>query len=161
MNSIKYVRINNETRADFDQESLKDIDLAETSPGVYHILKENRSFTARILTSDFNKKRYAVQVNNSIYQIDLVNELDVLIDKMGFTSGSSKQVKNIKAPMPGLILDILVDHGSEVKEGDSILILEAMKMENIIASPRDGVIKTVASIKGDAIEKGQLLIEFE
>ncbi|MCL4126550.1 UNVERIFIED_CONTAM: hypothetical protein GTU68_064554 [Idotea baltica] len=63
--------------------------------------------------------------------------------------------------MPGLILEINIAVGQEVKENDSLLILEAMKMENILTSPRDGIIKSISVSKGDAVEKNQLLIEFE
>ncbi|MBQ0768878.1 MAG: acetyl-CoA carboxylase biotin carboxyl carrier protein subunit, partial [Bizionia sp.] len=95
---------------------------------------------------------YAVQIND---------ELDDLIKEMGFEIGASKQVNDIKAPMPGLILSISVSEGQEVKENDPLLILEAMKMENVFNSPRDGVIKSIAIKTGDAVEKNQLLIEFE
>ena len=80
---------------------------------------------------------------------------------MGFSVGSTKQVNFVKAPMPGLILEINVKVGQEVKENDPLLILEAMKMENIITSPRDGIIKLIDAKKGDAVEKNQLLINFE
>jgi biotin carboxyl carrier protein len=63
--------------------------------------------------------------------------------------------------MPGLILEISVAVGQSVKENDNILILGAMKMENSFLSPRDGVIKSIAVNMGDAVVKGQLLIEFE
>ena len=80
---------------------------------------------------------------------------------MGFEVGKTKQINAIKAPMPGLILEINVSVGQEVKENDNLLILEAMKMENSFSSPRDGIIKSIAVFKGDAVDKGQLLIEFE
>jgi len=80
---------------------------------------------------------------------------------MGFEIGSAKKVNDIKAPMPGLILEINVKVGQEIVENDPILILEAMKMENVITAPRDGVIKSISVTKGDAVEKNQLLIEFE
>ena len=63
--------------------------------------------------------------------------------------------------MPGLIIDISITIGQEVKENDTLLILEAMKMENSITSPRDGVIKTISVTKNDTVKKNQLLIEFE
>ena len=80
---------------------------------------------------------------------------------MGFESGTTKLINEIKAPMPGLILDINVKIGQQVNENDPLLILEAMKMENIITSPRDGIIKTISAVKGKAIDKNELLIEFE
>ena len=87
--------------------------------------------------------------------------MDELIKKMGFAVNAGKNIDSISAPMPGLILDILVEEGQEVNEEDQLLILEAMKMENIITSPRSGVIKTVSVSKGEAVDKKQLLIEFQ
>jgi len=73
---------------------------------------------------------------------------------------AAKKVNDIKAPMPGMVLNILVDEGQEVKKGDALIVLEAMKMENILKSPVDGVIKKIAINKGVAVEKNQLLIQF-
>jgi biotin carboxyl carrier protein len=63
--------------------------------------------------------------------------------------------------MPGLIRTIVVAEGQEVKKGDVILILEAMKMENALKSPADLVVKSIKVQQGQAVEKNQLLIEFE
>jgi biotin carboxyl carrier protein len=63
--------------------------------------------------------------------------------------------------MPGLILEVSVSEGDEVREGDSLCVLEAMKMENALLSPRDGKIKAVNVSKGGTVDKGDLLIEFE
>ena len=80
---------------------------------------------------------------------------------MGFTIGKAKQINIIKAPMPGLILEISVFIGQTVQENDNLLILTAMKMENSLRSPRDGVIKSIDVNVGDSVIKGDLLIEFE
>jgi biotin carboxyl carrier protein len=80
---------------------------------------------------------------------------------MGFEVGITKQINFIKAPMPGLILEINVVAGQTVKENDNLLILTAMKMENSFLSPRDGIIKNIAINVGDSVVKGDLLIEFE
>ena len=80
---------------------------------------------------------------------------------MGFEIGASKKVNDIKAPMPGLILEISVAVGDEVEENDQLLILEAMKMENVISSPRAGVIKSIAVNQGETVDKNSLLIAFE
>jgi biotin carboxyl carrier protein len=63
--------------------------------------------------------------------------------------------------MPGLILDINVTEGELVAEDTPLLILEAMKMENVITSPREGVIKSITVKKGDTVDKKQLLISYE
>ena len=127
----------------------------------YHILHNNTSYKAEITKSNINNKSIEVKINNNTYRIDIFNELDSLIQDMGFELGSSKVVNDIKAPMPGLILEISVKIGQEVKENDTLLILEAMKMENVLTSPRAGVIKSISVNKGDAVDKNKLLIKFE
>jgi biotin carboxyl carrier protein len=72
-----------------------------------------------------------------------------------------KKVSEIKSPMPGLVLDILVKPGDVIKKGDQVLILEAMKMENILKSQTDATVKSVEIETGIAVEKGQVLIKFE
>jgi biotin carboxyl carrier protein len=83
-----------------------------------------------------------------------------LLEKMGISAANAGKVNNIKAPMPGLIITLKVAVGDTVKAGDQLLILEAMKMENILKSPGDGVVKKIKVKKGDSVEKNQVLIEF-
>lgn len=137
------------------------LDAVEVSPSKFHILKNNKAYTAEIVSSDFVNKTYNVKVNGNLHTVLIENSLDLLIKEMGFLVGGSKQINEIKAPMPGLILEMSVSVGQEVQENDCLLILEAMKMENSFLSPRAGIIKSISAKKGDAVEKGQLLIEFE
>ncbi len=127
----------------------------------FHVLKDNKPYKAEIVSADFISKKYTVKINNNTYEVAISGALDELIKSMGIERGRTKVVNAIKAPMPGLILEINVSVGQEVKENDPLLILEAMKMENCFLSPRDGVIKSIAVEKGNAVDKGQLLIEFE
>ena len=69
--------------------------------------------------------------------------------------------EGIRAPMPGRIVDVLVQEGDEVGSGDVVLILEAMKMENELRAPRRGTVTSVLVKKGDPAEGGQLLITLE
>ncbi|WP_298553481.1 biotin/lipoyl-containing protein [uncultured Algibacter sp.] len=154
-------KVNNAIDFDFSEDDLSKLDALKTSKGKYHILKDNASFKAEVTKANFNKKSYTVKVNNNSYDVTIFNELDLLIKDMGFSVGTTKQVNSIKAPMPGLILEMNVEVGQEVNENDTLFILEAMKMENSIASPRDGIIKSISMKNGDAVEKNQLLIEFE
>jgi biotin carboxyl carrier protein len=84
-----------------------------------------------------------------------------MLDEMGFSKAASKQIKEIKAPMPGLVLEVAVSEGQQVSEGDKILILVAMKMENSIMIYTDATIKRIAVKAGEAVEKGQVLVELE
>lgn len=153
--------VNKKYNFDLSTEDLNTLDIKPTSTSHLHVLKNNQPFKSEVLNSDFHKKEYEISVKNSKYTVVITDQLDVLIKEMGFSLGNAKQVNNLKAPMPGLILEINVKPGQEVKEGDSLLILSAMKMENSLVSSRDGIIKSVHAKKDDAIEKGQLLIEFE
>ena len=87
--------------------------------------------------------------------------MDLLIDEMGYSKASMKSLNSVFAPMPGVIIDSKIQEGDFVKEGDSLFILEAMKMENAIICSKDAYIKHVSYKVGDAVEKGKLLIEFE
>ena len=155
------VTVNNTTFFDSKASEANEIDAVEITPSQFHVLKDSQPYTAEIVSSDFLAKTYGVKVNGNLYNVSIATPLDSLIKEMGFEVGASKQVNVIKAPMPGLILEMSVSVGQEVKENDCLLILEAMKMENSFLSPRAGIIKSISAKKGDAVEKGQLLIEFE
>ncbi|WP_138434391.1 acetyl-CoA carboxylase biotin carboxyl carrier protein subunit [Winogradskyella algicola] len=154
-------KVNASYEFDVTEEAVDQLDAVETSTNKYHILQNNSSIKANIVSSDFNKKTYNVKVNNNTYDVELNDALDQQIVALGFEIGASKKVNDIKAPMPGLILEINVTEAQEVKEDDPLLILEAMKMENVINSPRDGVIKSIKVSQGNTVEKNALLIEFE
>jgi len=161
MSQTYKVNVNNTFDIDISSQQISNLDAIKDSHSEFHVLQDDKSYKCQIIESNFNSKSYKVKVNNSTYNINIFNELDSLIKEMGFEIGASKKVNDIKAPMPGLILDINVVIGQEVKEDDALLILEAMKMENVIISPRNGIIKSISVNKGAAVDKNQLLIEFE
>lgn len=155
------VKVNDSYNFEFSREEIEALDTQEISPSHYHLLKNNRSFTAEVFKPDFLNRRYEIKINSHIYSVKINNDLDQLIEDMGLSLGSAQQVNDIKAPMPGLILEVNVKEGDVVKEGDYLLVLEAMKMENTLTAPRDGVVKSVSVAKTDTVEKNQLLIEME
>jgi biotin carboxyl carrier protein len=138
-----------------------EIDLVKLLDNKFHILQNHKSYSIEIIHADYNLKRFSIKVNNNIYDLNLQTELDILLDKMGMSATSDEKMDNVKAPMPGLVLDILVEAGQSVNKGDNLLILEAMKMENIIKASGNGVVKNININKKDAVEKNQLLIEME
>lgn len=155
------ISVNGNQVFNFTDNSLTTLDAVSVEENHFHILNENTPFQAEIIAADFNSKKYSVKVNGNTYDIAIANELDLLIESMGIAVGAGKVVNEIKAPMPGLILEICVTIGQEVTENEPLLILEAMKMENTLVSPRSGKIKSITVAKSNAVEKGQLLIEFE
>lgn len=155
------VNVNDTFGFEFSKESISKLDAVQNEANMFHILHQNLPYNAEFIVSDFNQKKYTIKVNNNTYHVVISNPLDILIKEMGFEVGLSKQINAIKAPMPGLILEINVAVGQLVKENEPLLILTAMKMENSFLSPREGVIKNIAISVGDSVIKGDLLIEFE
>lgn len=161
MSTSYKLSVNNGNKFALLESDLQKLDSVRIDTSKFHVLKDSKPYKAEIVSADFITKKYTVKVNNNTYEVAISNELDQLISSMGIERGKTKVVNAIKAPMPGLILEISVEVGQTVKENDPLLILEAMKMENSFLSPRDGVIKSIAVEKGHAVDKGQLLIEFE
>lgn len=127
----------------------------------FHLIHKDRSISAEIVASDFHQKKYSVRINGSTYKVAIKNSLDQLIDQLGLSVGNTTLVNDIKAPMPGIILEIAVQVGDEVEEGQPLLVLEAMKMENTLSAPRKATIKNISVNTGETVEKNQLLIEMD
>lgn len=155
------VSVNQKFNFDLTNKETDDFSIQTLKNNQFHVLHENKSYDATLKNSDFLNKKYIIEVNNVVHEIQISDALDRLINDLGFSLHATKTINEIKAPMPGLILDIAVKVGQEVQENDLLLILEAMKMENSFQSPRSGIIKSIAVSKGEAVEKGQLLIDFE
>lgn len=154
-----YAVLVNEEEVTVNSEEVSKLDIVKNSDKEYHILEDNKKYNAKLISANFLEKTLKVEVNGNSYTIVIADEYDQMIKKMGLLAVNTKKEKNVNAPMPGLILDILVTEGQEVKEGEQVLILSAMKMENIITAPSDGVVSVINIAKDDAVEKGQLLIE--
>jgi biotin carboxyl carrier protein len=121
----------------------------------------NQVFTARLLDMNRAEKTLTLSLNGKSITVKLKEPLDDLLQSMGLDKLTTARVSHVKAPMPGLVLNVLVQPGDEVKKGDKLLVLEAMKMENIIKAAGDGKVARIAVDKGQAVDKNQTLIEFE
>ena len=125
-----------------------------------HLIQGARSVEAELLAVDLEAKTLQIRLGHKTTTLQLKDRFDLLLEKMGMNAPGSGSLKEIKAPMPGLILDLKVAPGDLVKKGDVVLILEAMKMENSIKSPGDGVVKEVKVSLKQSVEKNQVLIQF-
>lgn len=136
-------------------------DLVKKKDGSFHIIEGLKSYTAHLQAADFAAKEFEIQVNGTVYAVRIEDEQDLLVKALGFNTALQQKALDIKAPMPGLVLEVAVEVGQEIAEGDTLLILEAMKMENVIKSNAPCVVKSIEVEHGEAVEKGQLLITFE
>ncbi len=152
------LKVNGKEEFDLDPKTGTDWSIEHTGGDSYHIIKNSKSFNAEIV--DFNKeeKLFKIKVNNNIYAIEVKDKMDLLLEKLGMSNQLTSKVNEIKAPMPGLVLEIKVQVGDELSKGDPVLILEAMKMENMIKAPGEGIVKSIEVKTGEAVEKNQVMI---
>ena len=135
-------------------------DFIKINPYQFHLLYKGKSYNVDVIKSNAEEKTLVLKINSVKFNLQLKDKYDELLHSLGLDNLAVKKVNEIKAPMPGMVLKILVGEGDEVKKGDALLVLEAMKMENILKSPTDGTIKKIVAVKGFAVEKNQLLIQF-
>lgn len=136
-------------------------DVVKVKENVYSILKDNKSFRLEVLNVKPEEKSLFIKVNGIKYLFNARDKFDELLHSLGMDTLSSAKVSDLKAPMPGLVLEMSVEVGQEVSKGDALLILEAMKMENVIKSPTNGVVKTISVNQGETVDKNQLILNFE
>lgn len=147
----------------FDDETLssKDIRIVSREGNIIKLFFDHKSYQAVIKDFDPQTKKAWINVSGFDFRIKINEPLDKLINDLGFLKAAKHSVKEIKSPMPGLVVNIFVKEGDSVLEGDKLLTLEAMKMENILKSPGDGIIKKINIEKTQSVDKNQILIEFE
>ena len=148
-------------RIPLDGSSLSELDISGPFHGIYHILHRGTGYRCRLIELDRYAKRLTIEINRRRITVQLADQYDQLVDRMGLAVTTDAASNEVNAPMPGLILDILVEAGQEVEAGTPLLILEAMKMENVLKADGAGTVRTVHVSKGAAVDKRQLLIEME
>ena len=136
-------------------------DVIKVKENSYHIIKDNKSYNLEVLSVDVVEKSFIIKVDGIKYNFNAKDKYDELLHSLGMDTMAIAKVLDLKAPMPGLVLEVSVEGGQSVSKGDALLILEAMKMENVIKSPTDGVIKSISVNKGETVEKNQLILNFE
>jgi biotin carboxyl carrier protein len=129
--------------------------------GLINILHNGRSYTAIIERVDRAAKEVDVRVDGQIYTTTIQEPLDLLLSNMGLDMKASQKAVAVKAPMPGMVLKVLVTPGQQVNKGDGLVILEAMKMENVLKATGPGTVKAIKAVERTAVEKGAVLIEME
>ena len=135
-------------------------DIADLGEGRYHILHEGRSYNAEVVSADYAAKLIVLKLNGQRVELQAKDRFDLLLERLGMSNATATKVNELKAPMPGLIVDIRVVPGQAVQKGDPLLVLEAMKMENILKAPADGTVGALKVNLRDNVQKGQVLVQF-
>lgn len=113
-------------------------------------------------------KIYKVKIGEKVYEVEIESVTEVqgsistpekkVVSEPVKETVSTGDVIEVEAPMQGLVVSVDVNPGDMVKAGDTLVILEAMKMENPIVAPQDGKIQSIDVKKGDTIDGGTLLV---
>ncbi len=124
------------------------------------LLVNDRSFEVDVHPNNHEEGRtvfmLGVEINAEVEQYNLAQ----LRKRAGMTTKSAA-ARNLRAPMPGLILEVKVEPGQKVARNDPLVIIEAMKMENVLKAQADVTVKSVNVARGDSVEKGDIILEFE
>ncbi len=136
-----------------------DISVERVGPGYLSLLVDGTSVSAAVEPLDGN--RYRVTINGRMTEVQVKDERAMLLESFGLEAAADAGEAEIRAPMPGLVLDVLVAEGDTVEADEGLLVLEAMKMENELSAPGPGTVEAIHVSEGDAVEKDALLIELD
>ncbi len=136
-----------------------DIRIFEDPDGFSYLIWKNHKYQVDILEKNQNK--YTIMINGVWYYFSIETPISFKRRKYLSKNSTSSKVQKINAPMPGKILDILVEENGDVKQGEAVIILEAMKMQNEILAQASGKVKKVHVRQNDSVMKDDILIEIE
>ncbi len=145
----------------FDEKEISSLNCISLKPESFSILSEKEKIVGEISKNRSLKNSYKIEIEGEYFDVSIKSDLDQLMQNMGLNLSVINKLKVIKAPMPGMVIEINVEEGQKVDENQKILVLEAMKMENVLKIPQDAIIKKLLIKKGQAVEKGQILIELD
>jgi biotin carboxyl carrier protein len=141
-----------------DDEEYK-LDICQVEQGVYSILKDGRSYIVELIEGD-SKKKYIVNTYRNNYDLEIVDAESRFMKNRN--KGLSDEAANsISSPMPGKVVKIPVKEGDEVKKGEPVIVISAMKMESEYKAPRDGFIQQICVGEGDTVDGNQPLVILE
>ncbi|MDR6570142.1 MULTISPECIES: biotin/lipoyl-containing protein [Chitinophaga] len=152
--------VNNDTKLTCDNQEV-DWSAVKLPTGDYSVIMDGRSYQAQVLRIEKDTKTVVLQIDQQQFEVVIEEPIDQLLASMGIKDAMTKKVNDIKAPMPGLVLKVLVTPGQAIKKGDPVLILEAMKMENVFKAGSDAIVKEIKVTERTAVEKGEVLIVLE
>lgn len=135
-------------------------DIARLNKNQYHVIWNNQSYNIEVIDSNPADKTFQLLINGQHFNTTVKDQFDLLLEGMGMQAKATQKINHIKAPMPGLIQSIAVAAGDKVNKGDTLLVLVAMKMENVIKSSGEGIVKSLKITAGQIVEKNQVMLEF-
>ena len=159
INESKTIEVSEEGNTLLINGNERKYELVKKSENAYVIIFPKKIYNIEVLS--FEGKEAMISINNQVSKMKISDHIDQVLKKLGMDKVQSSLVQDIKAPMPGSIMNVIVKENDEVQSGDTILVLEAMKMENVIKSSRGGRVGKVHVSAGENVEKNQVLVTFD
>ncbi len=146
---------------DVDLALLDELDFTTIGEGSYHVIRDGQGYTIEVTEADLANKSFRLAVNGKEVHVHLRDIVESMVHDLGLDVVADSHALELHAPMPGLVLSVDAQTGRSYAKGDKLVILEAMKMENVLSATTDVVVKAVHVEPGQAVDKGQLLISFQ
>ncbi len=137
-----------------------EMDTAPYEEKAFHVICHHQSMDVRILTFDTHTKTMTISLEGKVLTLSIVEPHDELLQKVSAAAGNGQTHEKILSPMPGMIQRILISEQDDVSAGDPVVVLNAMKMENVLKSPVSGKVKEILVSEGEQVEKGKVLVQF-
>lgn len=156
---IYNITLANAQQVSVNEHDLHDIDVIDSFDGL-HLIDRNHSYRIDAISVNLKRKVISFELNGERVVASLQDEVGQLVDSLGLIRDSERSIGELRAPMPGLVLEVLVEPGNKLEAGDPAVVLQAMKMENLIKVPSSHTISEVHVANGESVEKNQKLISF-
>jgi len=153
-----HVTVNKRQDFEFRRAEVESLDLVKNQDDSYHLIHNGRSYRIRILVLDASTAEMKIEINGKRYSLSVETPLAHKIKSLGLDAEDAVNGESVKAPMPGKVLKLFVAEGEAVESGQDLMILEAMKMENVIKAGANGVVDTISIKEGDNVEKNASLL---
>ncbi len=154
----KLVNFISKNKIEIDGKELQ-CDLLHLSGNTYILKLENKFY--RVSADKIKNGNYSISLEGNRFEAEIRSALQEKASQLLQQAGTLKKRIEVKAPMPGMVLKIKKKEGDEISNGETIIILEAMKMENDLRAPQSGNIKDIFIREGTAVEKGTVLFSIE
>jgi len=149
-----------EEGVDITKSELEEADIIQISDDTLHVIMDHKSRLIQVIHADYGAKQYVLRIDGKDITVKLRDEVESRVHAMGFDINRNHvKLKQVSSPMPGLVLKVLAKEGDELLEGQPVIVLEAMKMENVLKSPTSGKVTSVNVKEGQNVDKGQVLVE--
>ncbi|MCS6929958.1 MAG: biotin/lipoyl-binding protein [Saprospiraceae bacterium] len=155
------ISVNNQYQLEVLPAEAMALDVVADGKDAFHVLKDGRAFRIEVVSAHYEERRFVFRIDGNLYNVYIADFYARLLQQLGMHARGSYRSNTIKAPMPGLVLQVLVQPGQSVKKGEPVLILEAMKMENVLKATSEGIVKEVAVHNGQAVDKGATLVTLQ